>query len=129
MRERIALNVMLFVGRTFREADEKITPGMISDQIQIPTIALAPIISSLEHAGLLQTTANEELVPGREMSRIGLAEILDVVRVEGETGSHRNPRWSGAIDALGDSLDDAISGVITDRTLADLLEDTEQHAG
>ncbi len=63
------------------------------------------------------------------MSRIGLAAILDVVRVEGETGSHRDPRWSGAIDALGDSLDDAISGVITDRTLADLLEDTEQHAG
>ena len=129
MRERIALNVMLFVGRTFREADEKITPGMISDQIQIPTIALAPIISSLEHEGLLQTTENEELVPGREMSRIGLAEILDVVRVEGETGSHRNPRWSGAIDALGDSLDDAISGVIADRTLADLLDDTEQDAG
>lgn len=128
MRERVALNVMLFVGRTFREAEEKITPGMISDQMRIPTIALAPIISSLEHAGLLQTTENEELVPGREMSRIGLADILDVVRVEGETGSHRDPRWSGAIDALGDSLDDAISGVIADRTLADLLDDTEREA-
>lgn len=128
MRERIALNVMLFVSRTFREAEEKITPGMISDQMRIPTIALAPVIASLEHAGLLQTTENEDLVPGREMSRIGLADILDVVRVEGETGSHRDPRWSGAIDALGDSLDDAISGVIADRTLADLLDDTEREA-
>ncbi len=128
MRERVALNVMLFVGRTFREAKEKITPGMISDQMRIPTIALAPIISSLEHGGLLQTTENEELVPGREMSRIGLADILDVVRVEGETGSHRDPRWSGAIDELGDSLDGAISGVIADRTLANLLDETEREA-
>ena len=128
MRERIALNVMFFVGQTFREAKEKITPGIISDQMRIPTIALAPIISSLEEAGLLKTTENEELVLGQEMSRIWLADILDVVRVEGETGSHRDPRWSSAIDGLGDSLDDAISGVIAYRTLADLLDDTERKA-
>lgn len=126
MRERMALNVMFFVGKTFREAGEKMTPAMISSRMRIPTIALSPIIASLEQAGLLQTTEKEELIPGREMTRIRLGEILDVVRVEGETGSHRNPRWSAAIDGLGDKLDSAISAVIADETLADLLDEAEK---
>ena len=59
------------------------------------------------------------------MSRITLTDILDVVRVQGETGSYRKPKWSGSIDALGDKLDSAVSGVIGERTLADFLDETE----
>ena len=64
-------------------------------------------------------------VARREMSRITLTDILDVVRVQGETGSYRKPKWSGSIDALGDKLDSAVSGVIGERTLADFLDETE----
>ncbi|MGI9260508.1 MAG: YhjD/YihY/BrkB family envelope integrity protein [Woeseiaceae bacterium] len=126
MRERMALNVMFFVGQTFRNASEKMTVGAISERMRIPTIALAPLIVSLEKAGLVQTTENEELVPGREMARISLGDILNVVRVEGETGSHRDPRWSDTVDGLGESLDEAISGVIAEKTLADLLDEAEK---
>ncbi len=122
MRERIALNVMFSVGQAFRQSGERITTGEISDRIKIPTIALAPIVTSLEHAGLLQTTEKEELVPGREMARIRLGDILDVVRIEGETGSHREPRWATTIDELGDDLDTAVAGVIGEQSLADLLD-------
>lgn len=126
MRERIALNVMFYVGRAFREASEKMTPASISERMHIPTIAMAPIIASLEKAGLLQTTEQEELVPGREMTRIRLQDILDVVRVEGETGSHRDPRWSDEVDSLADSLDGAVATVIADQTLADFLDAAEK---
>ena len=122
MRERIALNIMFFVGSAFRKAGEKTNTSQISEKMSIPTIALAPIVTSLEEAGLLQTTEKEELVPGREMTRIALAEILNVVRIEGETGSHRNPRWSGPIDDLGDAMDNAMTGVIGEQSLSDLLD-------
>ena len=125
MRERIALNIMLLVGMSFRNPGESITAGDISDRIGIPSIALSPIVSALERAGLLRTTEDEELVPGREMSRVRLGDVLDVVRIEGDTGSHGKPCWSDMVDSLGDDLDAAIAGVVADQTLADLLDRTE----
>ena len=80
---------------------------------------------ALEEEGLLATTENEDLLPGREVTRIKLNDILAVVRIEGETGSYRDPSWSSEIDALGEKLDNAMRDVVGDRTLADLLDDIE----
>ena len=91
----------------------------------IPTIAVQPILISLEEARLLKLTEHEELVPGREMSRTPLREILDVVRSQSETGSHRKPQWTPVVDALGSHLDGAIADVVGDRTLSDLLDEAE----
>ena len=128
MRERLALNVMFQVGQAFREPDAAITAGEISDRINVPTIALAPIISALESAGLIQSTEKEELLPGREVSRILLADIVNVVRDRGETGSHRRPRWSDIVDSLGTEMDDAVASVVGQRSLADLLDEYESNA-
>jgi len=126
MRERLALNVMFLIGKSFRDPGESITSQQISAELHIPSIALAPIFEALELAGLLTSTENEELLPGQEMSRIAMTDILDVVRVRGETGSYRKPSWSVSIDALGDQLDSAVAGIVGDRTLADFLDETEQ---
>ena len=125
MRERLALDVMFLTGRAFRAPDQSITSGEVSAKLRIPSIALAPVTGALESAGLLLSTEKEELLPGREMSRIRLQEILDVVRVKGETGSHRDPNWSDSIDALGTELDSAVAKTVADRTLSDLLDDLE----
>ena len=125
MRERVALNIMYYVGLAFREPGARITCGDISSKTNIPTIALTPIITALEQSDLLKSTENEELVPGREMSRIRLSDILDVVRTKGETGSHRNPRWSGTVAAVSDKLDAAIADVIGEQSLSDLLDSAE----
>ena len=127
MRERIALNTMFQIGKAFRDPEEIVTTREISDQVNIPTIALAPIIADLEKAGLIQSTENEELMPGREVSRMKLVDILSVVRDEGETGSLRKPAWAPIVDSLGNDLDAAFAKVLTDRTLADLLDDYERN--
>jgi hypothetical protein len=129
MRERLALNIMFQVGLAFRDPGRTVTTVEISDATNFPSIALAPIVGALEAQGLLQSTEKEELLPGREMSRTRLSDILDVVRVEGETGSHRRPHWSGIVGELGDRVDDAIMSAIGDRTLADLLDEYERNAG
>jgi membrane protein len=125
MRERLALNTMFLTARAFRNPDESLTVGSLSSRLRIPSIALAPIMSALEAAGLLKRTGNEELIPGREVARIKVSQILEVVRDVGETGSLRRPDWTDSIADLGDSLDTAIASIVADRTLADLLDDDE----
>ncbi len=126
MRERLALNVMMLVGRSFLEPGKGIAVVDLSSKLNIPAIALAPIVESLEQSGLVLTTEDEKLFPGQELSRLHLNDILNVVRQEGETGSYRDPTWSPYIDKLGTELDRAISGVVGDRTLAELLDEQNE---
>jgi len=126
MRERVALDIMYMVGRAFREPGQSVTLGDLSDRLHIPSIALHPVISALEDAGLLIATETEQALPGRELSRIRLREILDVVRVSGETGSDRPPIWTAGIDELGGRLDKAIYDVVGERNLAEVLDETEK---
>jgi membrane protein len=126
MRERLALNIMMLVGQAFRAQGKSVSMRDIGATLNIPTMTLTPVGAALEHGGMLVTTEAECLVPGREMSRLPLHEILSVVRAEGETGSHRDPTWSGGIDALGSRLDVAMNDVVGDSTLADLLDNLEK---
>ncbi len=125
MRERLALNVMYLVGKAFRDPDTTTSIREISQQLKMPSIALTPVTNALESAGLLITTENEKLLPGREMSRVTLKDILAVVRAQGETGSYRDPAWTAEIDALGTELDNAVSSAAGDKSLAGLLDGAE----
>lgn len=126
MRERLSLNIMLLVGSAFRDSGKSIDVRELSQKLRIPSITIAPIIAGLESNGLLTTNEKDNLLPGRETSRIALADIIDVVRVDGETGSHRDPRWNALIENLGDSVDAAVQQAISDRSLSDLLDDLEE---
>jgi len=128
MRERLALNIMLLVARAHRHADKRLNVQALSDALQIPALTLSPILVGLVDNGLLAPDEKEFLLPGKEMARTGLGEILDVVRNQGETGSHREPQWAQAIDGLGRELDDAVVATIGDMTLSDLLDRAEKRS-
>jgi len=121
MRERLALNIMMLVGRAFRDPEMSVTVREISKKLRMPSVALAPVIIALDEAGLLASTEDEDLLPGRDMATIRLDDILSIVRVHGETGSYRDPKWSDEIAALGEDLDNAVLGTVCERTLIDLL--------
>ncbi|NND37028.1 MAG: YihY/virulence factor BrkB family protein [Gammaproteobacteria bacterium] len=123
-RERLALNIMLLVGRAFRNPESTTTMTDLSTAMKLPSLALAPIVSALEDNGLLTSTEKEEFVPGRDTAHIKLVDILAVVREHGETGSLRQPRWSQEIQVLGSKLDAAASSTVDGMTLADLLDES-----
>ena len=125
MRERLALDIMYLVGRAFRDRDRKITLDSVGDKLKIPLIAMSQVIGRLVDGGLLVATERGELLPGGEMSRIQLKDILKVVREHGDTGSYRGPQWTRGVDELGSKLDAAVENVIKERTLADLLDDID----
>ena len=86
MRERLALNVMFLIGCAFREGKTSETVRTLAHHMKMPSVTLTPIIAGLEAEHLVTSTETEDLIPGREMSRIKLADILAVVREHGETG-------------------------------------------
>ena len=126
MRERLALNIMFLVGKEFREPGEGVTLSQLSNLLQIPSITLEPIATGLETSGFLTSNEKEGLLPGREMSRITLSDIVAVVRKEGETGSHQDPKWSAPIEILGKGLDTAVSDKLANKTLAEFLDESDE---
>ena len=128
MRERLVLNIMLLVAKAHRHAEKRLNIQSLSDKLAIPSLTLEPLIRGLEANDLLARDEREFLLPGREMARTRLAEILDVVRGQGETGSHSEPAWSDSIAGLGDELDGAVLAVVEDRTLSDLLDSLERES-
>jgi len=122
MSERLALNIMLHVGRAFRDPEKSVTATEISDEMHMPSITLIPVLQALEEGGLLAATEKEFLLPGKDMATIRLQDILSIVRERGETGSYRDPKWSEEIEKMGKSLDDAVLSTVGDLTLSDILE-------
>ncbi|HEX4242925.1 MAG TPA: YihY/virulence factor BrkB family protein [Steroidobacteraceae bacterium] len=79
-RERAALSVMVLIGRDYESGKRHWTPARIAAELDIPGIALSPVLARLEGAGLIVATEKEQFVPGRETDRILLSGILDAVR-------------------------------------------------
>ncbi len=125
MRERLALNIMLIIGTAFRDSSKSINLKSLSEELRIPSLTIAPILQGLEDNGLLAATENEDLVPGREMSRIRLSEVLNVVRLQGETGSYRDPRWAPTINSIGNTIDESVEKTLGDKSLSQLLDEVE----
>ena len=47
------------------------------------------------------------------------------MRRASETGSHREPKWSSAIENLGKNIDEAVTDTLSDKTLSDILDESE----
>ena len=129
MRERLALNIMLLVGRTFRDPSATLSVQGLSDALQIPSLALAPFLEDLETTGLLTANDKGELLPAREVAGIRLSEVLDVVRSRGETGSYREPTWEPYVETLGSKLDEATLSALGTMTLSEFVDAAAPHAG
>jgi membrane protein len=125
MREHVALNIMYLVGKEFRKPKLGLDLRDLSRSMRIPSITLAPIATGLEANGLITTNEKEQILPGREMSRILLSDILAVVRRDGETGSHQDPRWDSLVEGIGKNLDEAVDQILSDRSLAELLDQAD----
>lgn len=122
LRERIALNVMYLIGMAFRNGDSRCTTRTIASTLDLPGLTLAPVIAELEAAGLISAIQDEALVPGRDLSRITLAEILAAVRGGATSGRLVQPTWSGPVNKLATSVDACIGKLTAATTLSDFLD-------
>jgi membrane protein len=121
--EQLALRAMFLVGRTHMNGGMRWTINRLAAELGLPGVAIAQIGVALEKAGLLIVTEDDEFVPGRDVGRITIQEILEVAR--NQRSGHFAARGPDlpAVDRLSARLEQAWRECCAGRTLRDLIED------
>jgi membrane protein len=122
LRERLAFTVMLLIARKFVAGESPWQLRALSEDLQIPGSALATVTRSLEHAGLLTLTEDEELIPARDLEGIQLTDILQAVRDERryDTWLLWRARTEPAADEVANSLEAGMRERIAGTSLREL---------
>ena len=130
LRERLAMSVMLLVGRDFGQPDHGWRVPSLAARIGLPRHLLEPIVGALREAELLAETTAQRLIPARDLRRIRLAEILAAVRTPmTDSGGGQPPAWNPTIEGVTERLNAAIRDALAERTLADLVDEDEGREG
>jgi membrane protein len=79
-REQAGLSIMCLIGRDYGAGKKYWNAGRLAAELDVPSIALAPVLARLERSGLIVATEKEQFVPGRDPEGILLADIVDAVR-------------------------------------------------
>src|SRR6266403_689749 len=126
--EQLALRLMYFVGRAHVAGGPRWSVNRLATELGLPGIAVAQMAATLERAGLLIVTDNDELVPARDIGRIGVYEILDIARNQGS--GHVAPRNLPIppVDRLLAGVEDARRHRCGELTLRDLVDEAARPA-
>jgi membrane protein len=79
-REQVGLSIMYLIGRDYGAGKSYWNAGSLAAELDVPGIALAPVLARLERAGFIVATEKEQFVPGRDPEGMLLADILQAVR-------------------------------------------------
>jgi membrane protein len=121
--EQLALRLMFLVGRTHVAGGRRWTVNRLANELGLPGIAVARMSDTLERAGMLIVTEQDELVPSRDISRIAVYDILEVARRQ--SSGHAAPRnlTMPSVDRLLASIDEARRNRCGDLSLRDLVDE------
>ncbi len=121
--EQLALKLMYLVGRTHVAGGRRWTVNRLATELGLPGIAVAQMASTLEREGLLIVTEWDELVPARDIGRIGVYEILDIARRQSTGHVAPRPVPIPPVDRLLASLEEVRRHRCADLTLRDLVDE------
>jgi membrane protein len=126
--EQLSLKLMYFVGRTHVTGGRRWTVNRLATELGLPGIAVAQMASALELAGLVIVTDYDELVPARDIGRIGVYEILEIAR--NQRSGHVAPRDAQIppVDRILTNLDEARRKACGELTLRDLVDEAPRPA-
>jgi membrane protein len=97
-REQVGLSIMYLVGCDYAAGNARWTAARLAAELDIPSIAISPVLNSLEKGGFLLATEHEAFVPGRNLDGIQLSDVLENVR------SCPGGRLQVAIRAIGPAV-------------------------
>ncbi len=80
-QEQAGLSIMYLIARDYGVGKTYWDAARLAAELDVPGIALAPVLARLELGGLIVATENEQFVPGRATEGILLSDILDAVRM------------------------------------------------
>lgn len=120
--ERLALSLMYIVGRAHLSGQEPWTIIRLAAELGVPGIEVARLVKTLERSKLIVVTADDQLVPARDIGHITASEMLDVARDLGS--DNLIPRNAvPSVDRLLTALDETRRNRCGDLTLKDLVQE------
>ena len=123
LRERLAINTMLLVGRDFANPDHGWSTASLAAKLRVPKGSLEPVIGALMHAQLLAETADGKMIPARDPRGIAVTDIVAAVRRGARTRvTDGSEDWNKTVDSVANRINDAIEQSLAGRTLADLVD-------
>jgi membrane protein len=120
-RELAAFSVMYLIGRDYAAGTVSWTAHALAAELDMPSIALAPVLHCLEENGLILATEREKFVPGKDIAAIRLAEIFGVVRALHSGRLAITIRSLGPVAALLNEAESAAEKPLRDRSLKDFI--------
>ena len=123
-REKLALQLLLLIGRNFHQG---LTPMSITDlanRLQLPTALVKDFLEMFQQARLVLPLSDEEtFVLGRAPETIKIKEILDCIRTSGDNGKGTGIylREPDEIDELLLALDQSVAATLNGKTLQSLI--------
>ena len=120
-REQISLSVMYLIGRDYRAGEHPWSADRLAAELDIPETALAPVLRSLEKAGLVVATDREQFLPGRDPEGIALAAIIEAARAQQSGRSMTAGRPVAPAAKVMAEVDAAMRRELGDRSLKDLI--------
>ncbi|HXI48200.1 MAG TPA: YihY/virulence factor BrkB family protein [Steroidobacteraceae bacterium] len=120
-REQVALSVMYLIGRDYAAGKTAWTGRGLAAELDMPSIALAPVLHGLEQSGLILATEDGHFVPGKDIGSIQLAEIFEVIRVLHRGRLAIETHGVAAAVALLREVESAMQEPLRDRSLKDFI--------
>jgi membrane protein len=120
-REQVGLSAMFLIARDYAAGKTYWSIGRLAHELDIPSIAIAPVMASLERGGLVIATEHEQFVPGRDPAGIGLSDILEVVRTLHAGRLSVAMRSIGPAVSILDGVEAAARQTMHQRSLKDLI--------
>lgn len=122
-REKLALRIMLHVGRNFHYGREPVKVAGLAAQLQLPAALVKEFLETFRQARLVLALADgETFVLGRSAENIDVKAILDCVRNSGAstTGSGTHSE-EDAVDEILCAVDRSIAASLEGKTLQTLI--------
>jgi membrane protein len=120
-REKVGLSIMYLIGRDYGMLGGSWNAGRLAAELDVPSIALAPVLARLERAGLVVAAEREQFVPGRGPESILLADIVDAVRTLQIVRLTIEVRAVAAAARVMAEVEAAVREHLGTRTLKDLI--------
>lgn len=126
--EELSLRMMYLVGRAHVTGGARWTVNRLAAELGFPGVAIAQMAATLERAGLLIVTDEDELIPGRDPGHTRVQEILELAR--SERSGHVAPRAVSIppVDRVLAGLDEARRRSVGELTLGDLVAEAPRPA-
>jgi membrane protein len=119
--ERLALSIMYLVAESHEAGAQRWSVNALATRLGLPGIAISRAADALEAAGLVVTTENEQLLPGRSVDHIRIGDVIAVARMHTPGLPHAASAAPAAVEGVCRSIEGAWRGTCGERTLKDLL--------